>query len=183
MLTADYSTITTVDPDPAFAGQTESYMMPNVGVGVYYLTPKFFAGAAIPALFTYESTIESSEYAMGFDFSYYDILFSAGGLISISDNIMFKPSMMARYSLTNLLRLDINANVILYDFLWLGASWRIGEEALVGIIELQLTQQLRMGYSYDFSIGEISSFVGGTHEIALRFDFGQKVTASNPRYF
>ncbi len=186
MLTSDFRGIIGHDqsqPDPAFSGEVESYMMPNVGVGVYYVTPKFFAGAAVPSLITYLASKEETDFSYGFESAYYDVLISTGALFSISENVMFKPSVMAKYSLTNLLRLDLNGNVILYDFLWLGASWRIGEDALVGLLELQLTQQLRLGYSYDYNMGDIGSFVGGTHEVALRFDFGKKVTAASPRYF
>jgi len=186
MLTSDYRGLEVQDhtqPDPAFSGEIENYMMPNIGVGAYYVTPVFFAGAAIPSLVTYIASRDETDFKLGFQPAYYDVLLSGGALISISENVMFKPSMMAKYSLTNLLRLDINGNVILYDFLWLGASWRIGENALVGLLELQLTQQLRLGYSYDYNMGSIGSFIGGTHEVALRFDFGKKVTAANPRYF
>lgn len=184
MLTSDFRGLVGHEAeDPAFGGEVLSYIMPNVGVGVYYFSSKYFAGVAIPSLLTYMASKESSEYSLGLDVKYYDILFSAGGLFTLSDKVMFKPSILAKYSFTNILRLDMNANIILYDFLWLGASWRIGEDALVALLELQITQQLRLGYSYDYNMGAVSSFVGGTHEIALRFDFGKKVTASNPRYF
>lgn len=185
MISTDYTGIITTDPnDNAFnnVGE-ESYSLPNVGFGVYYVNPKFFAGVAVPALLTYQSDTLSADYTMAIDPGYYDVLFSAGALISFSEEIKFKPSVMAKYNLSGNLRLDLNSNFIIYDFLWIGGSWRIGEEAVVAILELQLTQQLRMGYSYDISLGDISSFIGGTHEIALRFDFGKKVSAANPRYF
>jgi type IX secretion system PorP/SprF family membrane protein len=185
MLTNDYSDVTTNDPgDPAFENVgEESFSLFNLGVGAYYVSPKFFAGVSVPALFTYKSDTLSADYKFGIDPRYYDILFSAGMLLSYSEALKFKPSVMVRYNLTNTLRLDLNGNFILYDFVWVGASWRIGEEALVGLLELQLSQQLRLGYSYDYYMGAINSFVGGTHEIALRFEFGKKVSAENPRYF
>jgi len=185
MISTNYAGVTTTDPnDPAFnnVGE-ESFMLPNVGVGVYYSNPDFFAGVAIPALLTYQSDTISADYSRAVDPGYYDILLSGGALISISDVLKFKPSVMAKYSMSNPLRLDLNGNFILYDLLWLGGSWRMGEDALVGLLEVQVTQQFRLGYSYDYYLGGISNFVGGTHEIALRFDFGKKVTAANPRYF
>ncbi|MDT8402939.1 MAG: type IX secretion system membrane protein PorP/SprF, partial [Bacteroidales bacterium] len=76
-----------------------------------------------------------------------------------------------------------NGNFIISDILWLGASWRLGEEVLVGIVELKISQQMRIGYAYEYNLGSISTFVGGTHELALRFEFGKTVSAANPRYF
>lgn len=184
MTTSDYSGITTADPgDPVFAGGNESYVMPNVGTGVYYKNKKFFAGLAVPALLTYKSDTLSSGYRFEPDYNYYDILFSAGTLITFFEALKFKPSVLVKYSMTNSLRVDLNGNLIIYDILWIGASWRIGEEALVGIVELQISQQLRLGYSYDYNMGVLTGFSGGTHEVGLMFDFGKKVTAASPRYF
>ncbi|MCD4770031.1 MAG: type IX secretion system membrane protein PorP/SprF [Bacteroidales bacterium] len=184
MTSSDYSGVTTADPgDPVFEGGNESYIMPNVGTGVYYKNKKFFAGIAVPALLTYKSDTLSSGYRFEPDYNYYDILFSAGALVSISESFKIKPSVLVKYSMTNSLRLDLNTNFILYDFLWFGVSWRIGEEALVGIVAIQISQQFRLGYSYDYSMGVLAGFSGGTHEVGLMFDFGKKVTAANPRYF
>lgn len=185
MIANDYTGVVTTDPgDNAFnnVGE-ESYLMPNVGVGLYYASPSFFAGAAVPALFTYQSDTLSADYNRAIDPAYYDVLFSAGALLSFSDAFKIKPSVMAKYNLSGTLRVDLNSNFIIYDFLWIGGSWRIGEEAVVALLELQISQQLRLGYSYDYNLGEISSFIGGTHEIALRFDLGKKVSAASPRYF
>ncbi len=184
MTTSDYSGIVTVQPgDPAFSTATESSILPNVGAGIYYSNKKFFAGLAVPALLTYKSDTLSSGYIMSPDMNYYDLIFSAGALISFSESLRFKPSVLVKYSMNNSLRIDLNGNFIIADFIWIGASWRVGEQALVGIIEAQLTQSLKLGYSYDYNMSEISSFVGGTHEIGLRLEFGKKVNAANPRYF
>jgi type IX secretion system PorP/SprF family membrane protein len=184
MLTADYRGVVGMENnDPAFSGEVEKRNMYNVGTGLYYVSQNFFIGAAVPALISWE--IDTSNYSIGpgFSMSNMDVLLTGGVLLSVSENVKLKPSFLMKYSLNGLLRLDANANIILYDFLWLGASWRIGEEALVALLELQVSQQLRLGYSYDYNMGAISSFIGGTHEVALRFDFGKRVSASNPRYF
>lgn len=183
MVSHDYSGIVTQDPDAVFQVGEESFVMPNAGAGVYYSSDKIFAGVAVPALLTYKVDTSTLEYKFQPDFRYYDILASAGGLITFSEGLKFKPSVMVKYSLTNSLRLDLNGNFIIADVLWLGGSWRIGEDAVVGIVEVQLTPQLKLGYSYDYNLGVLSSFIGGTHEVALRFDLNRRVNASSPRYF
>lgn len=186
MISTDYSNIPGTVGDPAFEVGEESYVLPNAGIGVYYVNPKYFFGAAIPALIAWEGNGRESDPekpGMAFYPRYYDILVSAGTLFTISDPLKIKPSVLLRYTLNGNVRFDLNSNFILYDFLWLGASWRLGDNAVVGILELQLSQQLRLGYSYDYNLGVISSFIGGTHEVGLRFDFGKRVTASNPRFF
>lgn len=183
MVSHDYSGIITNDPDVVFEVGQESFVMPNAGAGVYYSSDKIFAGVAVPALLTYKVDTATLEYKFSPDISYYDILASAGGLITFSENLKFKPSVMMKYSLSNSLRLDLNGNFIIADVLWLGGSWRLGESAVVGIVEVQITPQVKLGYSYDYNLGILSSFIGGTHEVALRFDLNRRVNASSPRYF
>ena len=183
MVTNDYSGIVTNQPDAVFEVGQESHVMPNAGAGVYYSNDKIFAGVAVPALLTYKVDTANLEYVLAPDISYYDVLASAGGLITFSEKIKLKPSMMIKYSLSSSLRLDLNANLIIADILWLGASWRTGESALVGMIEVQITPQIKLGYSYDYNLGMLNSFIGGTHEVALRFDLNRRVNSSNPRYF
>jgi type IX secretion system PorP/SprF family membrane protein len=154
-----------------------------MGAGVYYNSDKFFAGVAVPALLTYKVDTTTMDYRFEPDYKYYDILASAGALVTLSDMMKLKPSVMLKYSMTRSLRADMNVNLIIADVLWLGGSWRVGDNAVVGIIEVQLTPQLKLGYSYDYTLGMLSDFIGGTHEVALRFDLNRRVDASTPRYF
>jgi type IX secretion system PorP/SprF family membrane protein len=183
LVTNDYSGIVTNQPDAVFDVGEESHVMPNAGVGVYYSNEKIFAGVAVPALLTYKVDTTNQKYVLSPDMSYYDILASAGGLITVSEKFKIKPSTMIKYSLSSSLRLDLNCNLIIADILWLGASWRTGESALVGMVEVQVTPQIKLGYSYDYNLGMLSSFIGGTHEVAMRFDLNRRVNSSSPRYF
>ena len=94
--------------------------------------------------------------------------------------------MLVDYSLQStkkLTQLDINGNFILADMIWLGGSWRTSEQVAVGILQIQATQQLMFGFSYDYPVGRMSSYSKGSSEFILRYEFGYKVSAANPRYF
>ncbi|HCC71861.1 MAG TPA: hypothetical protein DEQ09_12030 [Bacteroidales bacterium] len=183
MVNNNYSGVNTVEPDPAFTEAVSSYTLPNIGVGVYYSSDKLFAGVAVPEMFAYQENSSRSGYEIYHDFDNYYFIATAGGLINFTETLKFKPSTLIRYSLTNPLLIDLNGNLIISDFLWIGVSWRLGEEVLVGILEFQISQQMKIGYAYEYNLGNISTFVGGTHEVALRFEFGKTVSAANPRYF
>jgi hypothetical protein len=60
------------------------------------------------------------------------------------------------------------------------ASW---EQVAVGILQVQLNPQLMIGFSYDYPVGRMSTFSKGSSEFILRYEFGYKVSAANPRYF
>lgn len=182
---SDYSGIETIQPDAVFLTNDDPYVLPNVGAGAYYFSDKLFAGVSIPQFMSYRKTSTNNVQAYH-SFSDYDFIFSGGGLITFSDFFKFKPSVLLHYSLDaaeKIKQFDINGNFILADVLWVGGSWRTNEEVVVGILQLQITQQLMFGFSYDYPIGRMSSYSIGSIEFGLRYEFGSKVSAANPRYF
>jgi type IX secretion system PorP/SprF family membrane protein len=180
----DYTGITTIDPgDEAFQNTDKPYVLPNVGTGVYYYAKKFFVGAAVPSFLSY---VKNSAGDISFNtFKEFDVVATAGALISFSDAFRFKPSVLVDYSFdkTKKTRVDINGNFIIYDLVWIGGSWRTTEEVIVGILQVQVTPQLMFGYSYDYPVGSMNNYSNGSHEVVLRYEFGYKVSAANPRYF
>ncbi|HLN21182.1 MAG TPA: PorP/SprF family type IX secretion system membrane protein [Bacteroidales bacterium] len=182
----DYSGIVlTTQGDPVFSSNEKPYLLPNISAGAYYFNDKFFAGVAVPAFLGYSKS-SSGEAQVFHSFSNYDLVFSAGALITFSSFFKFKPSVLADYSLRNsgINQLDLNGNIILADLLWLGGSWRSTEQVMVGILQLQVNPQLMFGFSYDYPAGRMKTYkTGGSTEFILRYEFGYRVSASNPRYF
>jgi hypothetical protein len=55
---------------------------------------------------------------------------------------------------------------------------------LVGIVEVEITNFLRLGYSYDYYMNRTGDYNSGTHEFMLGFDIsGIKTKMSSPRFF
>jgi type IX secretion system PorP/SprF family membrane protein len=172
-------------PDPVFPDDNKSYFFPNAGAGIYFFSDKFFAGMSVPNFLFYKSTGASSTQAYH-SFNEYDFIFSAGGLITFSQNFKFKPSALLDLSLHDIKmvhQLDINGNFIIADLVWIGGSWRTTEEVLVAHLQVNLGQQLMIGVSYDYPAGRMNNYSKGSTEIVLRYEFGSKISAANPRYF
>jgi type IX secretion system PorP/SprF family membrane protein len=175
----------TVPGDKVFVNDSP-YFLPNVGAGVYYFSDKLFAGFSVPSFLSYRKNSSTSSVEAYHSFSKYDLVFSAGGLITFSQVFKFKPSVLIDYSLEKtkkLTQLDINGNFIIGDLIWIGGSWRTSEEVVVGILQVQLNPQLMFGFSYDYPVGRMNSYSKGSSEFILRYEFGYKVSAANPRYF
>jgi type IX secretion system PorP/SprF family membrane protein len=182
----DYTGLILIDAnDPVFKTNDRALVLPNVGAGVYYFNDRVFAGLAVPSFFSYRRTSSGSAVPYH-SFGQYDLLFSAGALLQITQGLKFKPSVLVDYSLENtrqLTQLDINGNLIIGDLVWAGASWRLSEKVAVGIVQLQLNHQLMIGLSYDYPFGMMNSYSKGSTEFVLRYEFRYKVSAANPRYF
>ena len=77
----------------------------------------------------------------------------------------------------------LRLNTALLGEIWVGAGWRTGD-AIVGMMEIQVTPELRIGYARDFTLSEIRDYSSGSNELLIGFDFGQGITAKrSPRYF
>ncbi|MFN2313738.1 MAG: type IX secretion system membrane protein PorP/SprF [Bacteroidales bacterium] len=167
--------------DPLLTGDIR-YTMPNIGAGFYYYADRFFAGLSVPSILTYVSN-ETAQSAVSPDFGMFKTYLLTGTLISFSDGFKLKPSVLVRYSFTEPLEVDVNANMIFADLLWIGGSYRIAEKAAVALLDLQVTPQLKLGYSFDYQLGHLNSYTSGTHEVSLRYEFEYSVSATSPRYF
>ncbi len=176
----NWSRLSLHDPgDVVFSDPGSSDMLPNFGFGIYYYTSRFFLGASVP-FFLSDST-RNSKAVLYHDMSNYNYLIS-GGFVAGRGPFKVKPSFLLKYSEKNPLQLDANLSFILADLIWIGASYRL-EDSMVGLFKIQISDRLRIGYTYDYSLGQLNKFNNGSHEITLIYDFRFRVNVVNPRYF
>lgn len=182
----DFNQILLIKPgDPVFTSTEKPYMLPNISAGAYYFTDRFFAGIAVPSFLGYTRTSKGTAQAFH-SFENYDLIVTGGGIVPVSRLVKVKPSFLLDYSMNKarkLIQLDLNCNMIISDLIWLGGSYRTTEKVAVGIVQLQVNQQLMFGLSYDFPASSLRSYSKGSSEFVLRYEFGSRVSASNPRYF
>lgn len=166
--------------DPAFTGNQVNLLLPNAGAGVFFHTRKFYLGASTPKLIRqnlYDANTGSQAVQVGHYF------FTGGLVFNLSDFVKFKPSFLAKYQSVSGAQFDVNAQFLLADRLWLGASYRT-EDAMVFMAEFQITQVFRLGYAYDMTTSSLRSYQGGSHEFMLGLDLDVKRSKMiSPRYF
>lgn len=173
-------TLQNSNSDNAFNNTKETAFLPNFGFGVYYSNPKFFAGVSIPSMLKYNSDGEAAKTEL----KSYNLLAAGGYLFKFDDFFKVKPSTLVKYKYESAPQVDLNLNLIFFkdDILWLGGSYR-NNEALVSLIEIQVSRKFRLGYSYDYSIGALKKYNNGSHEIMIRYEWRDKVNTLNPLYF
>jgi len=181
MMKENNAQITTQKPDALF---NNGYLLPNFGFGIYFYNSKFFIGGSVPTFLSYREKSEGIGFEAFNNTRNYNYLLSAGMLFTVNENFKLKPSTLLRYHANSPLQYDINCNFILLKDgkLWLGASYR-HQDAFVGLIDFQINTQFRLGYSYDYSLGFLSNYNSGSHEIVLRYEFRYILKALNPKYF
>jgi len=172
------------DPaDPSFAEGTQSFLLPNIGGGLYYYSTHFFLGLSIPYFLSYKEKNDHSGYTFYNDFNNYNFLLTSGYLFDFSNAFRLKPTIMFKYYGKKQQQLDLNMTFILFnDKIWIGGIYRMNE-AIGGTLEVQINPQFRFCYSYEYTGGIANYFNYTSHEIGIRYEFNYKIKAFNPRYF
>lgn len=157
-------------------------VLPNFGVGTYVYGDDFFVGFSIPRLL--QTEIKSGGITDAtLDKNKLHYFLMAGYVVKINPFIKLKPSMLLKATQGSRMSWDISAMAIFLDRFWLGTSFR-NEDSVAGIFQVNVNNQLRLGYSYDIATSKLSSRTHGSHEISLSYDmvFKSKKLRS-PRYF
>ena len=122
--TQNLSSVSTINPNPAFSQGNISFLEPNAGFGVYYYTNDYFAGVAVPTLLSYQT---SNTQAKAYNNLRNDeLLINAGFVVPLADNFRIKPSTLIQYQLNSTHTVDLNCNFIFFSDgqLWIGGSYR-----------------------------------------------------------
>ena len=180
---AGLTDLTTNQPDdPVFANDINRNFLPNFGVGAFYYTPRYYLGLSVPKLI--ENKInKNSVSTQSISREEMHVFFMAGYVFDVNRIVKFKPSILTKYVKNAPVGLDMTGTFLFYERLWLGAMYRVGD-SFGGLFQMQATNQLKVGYSYDLPINKLGAYNKGTHEIMVTFDFNfGKGRVRSPRYF
>lgn len=178
---SDFRLDQSVLDDPLIYG-TENRWTPNIGAGVYWSTNRIYFGLSAPRILNTNKNQEE-----GFEdlerISYY---FTGGYVFDLSSSFKFKPAFLIKATNGAPLSYDLTANFLFNEKFWFGGSYRINEQtaAIGGIVDFQISRQLRIGYAYEKPISDIADYTTGTHEILLMYEFKfLNSKLKSPRYF
>ncbi|MEQ9427078.1 MAG: type IX secretion system membrane protein PorP/SprF [Cyclobacteriaceae bacterium] len=171
----------TTDPDPNFMSDEVRAFLPNIGTGFFYNTDRLYAGFSVP--FLLNSFVEgSTNGSLGAE-QVRHWFFMAGYVFDINHNLKLKPSGLLKVVKGAPMELDVNANLIIDDKVWVGLSWR-SFDSIDLLFELQLNNQLKLGYAYDITTSALGRVNNGSHEFMLQYLLAfSKDRVVTPRYF
>ena len=166
------------DPNDIKFMQNVNRWDPVLGAGVFYNTDKFYVGLSVPNILTsanvYNNPAKTNDYHM---------FLATGYVFDVAEDIKLKPSTLIKMSTGAPIELDLNANVWYKNLFGIGASLRTGD-AYVGMAEVQVSRQLRLGYAYDYTTSPLRTIAGSTNEVMFRYEFGKEnKNVKSTRYF
>jgi type IX secretion system PorP/SprF family membrane protein len=170
---------TTVDPAVAGSGVLNR-IKPDISAGLWLYSADYFVGLSaqqiIPQPLTYSNNTVQVENGKLVP----HLFFSAGYRMSLSEDVSFLPSTMIRYVNPLPIGFDVNAKFQYQDLLWAGGSYRY-KDGFAGMVGINISNVLNIGYSYDFQTSNLNTVSKGTHEILIGFLLGNRYGDWCPR--
>ncbi len=176
----DFSKGTTEIPDVLFGNNIDSKFFPTIGAGVYYHTGKSYLGLAIPNILAQDHYDEVQQQVAEEKVHYFVI---AGTVITLSEDLLFKPATFVKWVPGAPLIADISGNFLIKETLNVGVAYRL-DDSFSGLLGLQISPAFFAGYSYDLTTTDLKNYNSGTHEIFLRYEFkSEQRKQKSPRFY
>jgi len=175
--------------DPSIPNQEISRFLMNVGFGLYFNADNYYISLSTPGLvksdIDFDNNNELSQESR-------HVYLMGGATFPVGNRVDFTPQILVKYAEASPFDVDLNFGLTLDDkytgalaYRFGGATGDIGESIDV-LLGFQLTEQLLLGFSLDFTLSKLRSYDNGSIELVVGYSFvesGNKVKMINPRYF
>ena len=161
-----------VDPAVSNSGIINT-IKPDFNAGLYLYSADFFVGLSAQQIIPLK--VAFSDYAVKTtEGKFVPHLFATAGYrLLVGEDFNLTPSVMVKYIRPLPVQVDINTKLQYQDLAWIGASYRTGE-GFAGMLGVNISNTLNIGYSYDYTTSRLNTVSKGTHEILIGFMLGNK---------
>lgn len=151
--------------DPEIMNGHQTISKPNFGMGFMYMSQHFFVGASIPRILNVSVTdgVTTSE-------RYKRHYYFTSGFVTEINRIPVKTMALVRSMNGESLSTDISISAFLDNALWAGITVR-DLKHFGGLAILQISDNMKLGYSVEMPTNSLVYGNYGTHEISLLFNF------------
>jgi len=168
-------------PDPVFLGDVDIRFMPNFGIGAFLYSENYYVGFSVPKIIQNDFKENYNNYSAWSEMRH--LFLNAGYVFDLSEQVKFKPTFLTKATWGAPVEVDLTANFLLGDKVWLGAMYRTGD-SFGFIAQWIFDNKLRVGYSVDFTTTRLQHFHNGTHEVMVSYELPlARRRWSTPRMF
>lgn len=165
---AGYTDLVTIEPDPIYSRDVFKNFLPNFGVGGFIFSENTWFGISVPRLV--ENVVGREDYSSEYILKEkVHLYFTGGKMFSLNEDVKLKGHSMLKLVKNSPLSFDVTALAGFKDRFWAGALFRVGG-AWGLLAQVNATEQILIGYSYDLSYSVLNSFNNGTHEIMVSYN-------------
>lgn len=158
---------------------------PQIGLGVYYYSRKFYLGISAPNLLETEHFDEKAANNNSFATAQerINLYVMAGRIFDINSDLKFKPAALVKIVDGAPLQIDLSVNALIKEKLTLGLAYRLSA-AFSAMAGFQISDQLMLGLAYDRETTQLRQFNDGSYEMFLRYELIKRNNRMvSPRFF
>jgi len=192
LLNSNFQELNAFNPtsnDPRFQQNIDNKFSPNVGVGLFYHTKKFYMGLSAPNLLEtshFDSiNVNGQRLNTALAEERVNLYLISGYVFKLSDNMLLKPALLFKGVDGAPLQADISANALLYKKFTVGVAYR-WDAAISGLVGFNVSDSFMIGFAYDRDTSDLGNVSGndGSYEILMRFELFEKISnIITPRFF
>ncbi|MEA5461220.1 type IX secretion system membrane protein PorP/SprF [Arcicella sp. LKC2W] len=168
----DFSKIQVRDnPDQAILDNGSlSAIQPYINLGAWLYSRHFFLGLSANQLifdnFNYQNSNQTVSTYSWIGTAYPHYFLTAGYRAEINEDWAVIPSTLIKRVNQAPMSFDINLKAVHKDRFWFGGSYR-HKDAVVGLLGVNISSFINLGYSYDYTLSDIRERSKGSHEVVL----------------
>jgi type IX secretion system PorP/SprF family membrane protein len=158
------------DPeDPSLGRGRESEAKFDANAGVYYLAPQGYLGFSVRHITNPRYDAIKINDKDWYSQMRSNFLLIAGYNIRVDKDWSLRPELFMRYVHTTPLSANIGAHAHYHNKYSFGINYITGQNGLSFQAKAMITNDLRLGYSYDTFFGTIRPYQQGSHEISVNY--------------
>ena len=164
----NYDQLIRITPDdPSIPTGNQSVFIPDVSSGVFYQNDKFYVGGSAYHLLNRKKNILIYDQIQNY-VVVKDYCALGGAFFEIRKNMILEPSFLLKYVTGAPIQVDLNTCLVFVDKMAFGLSYRTGD-ALIGMFKFDINKNLKIIYSYDYTLSKLSRFSMGNHELSISY--------------
>ena len=166
--------LTAIDPDdPAIIDALDNNLFLDGNAGFNYYNKGFNLSLSLPKIFS-TKTLSHSSFDPGEISPLNDAILMTNYKWEISEEkFALEPYFLYYYNKDMPGQFEAIGLLHLMDVFWIGASYR-QDYGTTGFVGLNIKDNFKFGYAYEFFDAQIANFDNGTHDIQLALVFGEK---------
>ena len=162
----DDPTDITFDPDGTGRSVATKF---DAGLGVFFMTENYYVGASAKHI-----TRPKFDHVRINDTNWHsqmpvDWFFMAGYRHHFNDMWSVRPEVLVRYIPTVPVSVNVGMHMYFTNNYSFGANFMTGQRAVSFMAKAMITDNFRVGFSYDVYFGQVQSFQRGSYEIMVNY--------------
>ena len=180
----DLGSVRLSNPDDPLLTSSENFIsQPDLGLGLWLYSSKFFLGASASRLVqsnrSFINSVEQPTTSNLFSPNYF--LITGYRFNTYYDKLQFIPSVLVRYTENDPLAVEGGAKVVYNQRYWGGAVAR-SDESFSFFLGLAVSSSFDLSYSFDYGFTQnISAFSNGSHEVVIGIRLNNKAKVLCPQ--